>query len=440
MFACCAAFPFLAEASISFSVTSFHGGKYINFGEVNSRSSVTQEIKVKITNSGTTPYQIKHVLIDPIVSEKGVPLKEQVLFYYTVIGSNSQGSLYDTVLKPLGSREDILYASDSRGSSDTFKIIYLFNGSKLTSPGHYIGRLGFVLEPREGNPQTIVFTVEFNASLEFDAKVSLFGRKITLTTDSKEASSQTFTLSLKAAEGKNVRIYQKVEEFPVNEKGGYFPEGYLKFFISQSLKGKGEYRTPTILEKKELLIYASNEGSDELKITFLLDGGTLEKITAGTYRGKIIYRVEEEGLQKTIPVDFDIEVKKVFDIKVISEGLEFYDLRPQTLPQDREVVITVASNLERPYQISQRLTGPLTDQRGNTIAFKYFLMREELVEGEGEVVHPQFTPMSEKEEVVFISDAKGEPTTFRVIYRLIPSIEILAGRYSTAVTYSLSER
>jgi len=433
-------YPFVAQATIDLSVTSFQGGQSLNFGRVDSSSVVTIELKIQITSTDTTPYQVKQILLEPIVSEKGTPLKDEVVFFYTIRGSNSRGSLYNTILKPLSFREDTLYVSDNTGNPDSFKVAYIFNGKKLTTQGYFFGRIGYVLEPKQGSPKTVIFNIEFDARLKLEAKIYLPGNTLKLSTRTKDTLSSYLKVSLKSRVGKDLNVYQILEAFPENYKGMKLPEGILKFYISESLKGKGEVLTPTILGRKELLIYRSREGSDEFKVNFLLDEGEVKNLEAGIYRGRLIYRINQDGEEKLIPVDLEIEIEKKFDINVMTQGLSFYGLRPDFPPQEREVIIRIDSNLRRPYQVSQRITGPLTDEKGNTIPFKYLLMRGELLEGKGEILYPSFEATGGKEDVIFLSDANGEPASFRIIYKLVPSLEILAGNYSTTVTYSLSER
>jgi hypothetical protein len=430
-------FPIVSVAQISLSVTSYQGGTSLNFGRVDTTSVETCEVKIKVNSTAATPYQVRQVILEPPVNEKGTPLKDEVLFFYTVRGSNSRGSLYNTILKPLSFREDILYVSDTQGSSDSFKLIYIFDGKKLATTGHFLGRIGYILEPKEGSPQTTISTIEFDARIKLEGKIS--PKNLKLSTKIKEDYSKYVDFSLKCEDKKRVEIYQRVEEPLLNYKGKKLPR-VLSFYISDSLRGKGEYKSPIELEEKEVLIYTSNEGSDDFKINFLLDEEKVKSIEAGLYKGRLVYRILQEGKEKLIPLNLEVDVAKLFNIKIITEELSFYNLKPGLPPQDREVTIKVESNLDVPYQVSQILTSPLTDEKGNTIPSKYFTMKEILVEGEGEVVYDQFRPLSEKEEAIFFSDDKGGPATFKIIYRLTPSLEIVAGRYSTSITYSLSER
>jgi hypothetical protein len=41
--------------------------------------------------------------------------------------------------------------------------------------------------------------------------------------------------------------------------------------------------------------------------------------------------------------------------------------------------------------------------------------------------------------VLFVSDGRGSPDKFKVIYKLSPSEDIMAGDYSTRITYTLLE-
>ena len=425
----------LEADAATISVISYEGGRKLNFGNVDTDSLVSRELKITVTSSDNIPYQVKRIIIQPITSEKGSPLKEDVLSFYTVRGSNARGSLYRTIKEPMSFRDEVLYISDGQGTSDSFKLVYVFDGKKLTTPGSFYGRVGYVLEPKSGSAQTSVFDIRFNAQLEFEVQMEMLGRTLKLSTKSEQDYSGYVDFHLKSSAGRRLDIYQRPEVFPANDQGVVLAEGAIKFYIS----AKEQFQSPTVLEKAEALIYSSQEATDSFRINFMIDPEKLKNTESGIYRGKLIYRLQEKDRQKIIPLDIVVGLERVFDIKVTSEGLA-YNLKPDSLPQEKIVLIDVESNLQTAYQISQTFSRPLTDLKGNTIAAKYFSMRQELLKGAGEAMFPQFAPVESGESTIFISDNKGENASLQVIYRLTPSIDISAGNYSTSVTYSLSER
>ena len=431
-------FPISLYAS-SLSVRFYRGGNCIDFGKVDRDSVVTAEVRIKINSSKGSPYQVKQIICEPIRNEKGEILKDEVLYFYTVRGSNSRGALYNTIMHPLDFKESLLYVSDTEGSPDSFKIIYLFDGKKLTTSGHFLGRIAYVFEPRRGMPETFIFDVRFNVHSKFGMKIHIPTGRLRLSTESKEEKIKYIEISLECTKGKRVNIYQRVEKPFMDIKGDRLPQGCVKFYISESRKG-GKYFIPSELEEKELLIYSSNEGPDRFKINFLLDEEKLKGVKAGLYRGRVVYRVLQEEKEKMIPLDLEIEIAKVFNMEIEGSNLFFSHLRPNAPPQEREVIIKIKSNLRRPYQVSQRFIGPLVNKKGEKIPFKYISIREEIVEGEGKILYPIAKPLTGKEELLFLSNSSGSPAVFKVIYCIKPSWEIPPGSYSSSITYSLSER
>lgn len=426
--------------SATISVSSYEGGTRLNFGNVDASTVISRELEIAVTSQDNVAYQVRQIILHPLTSRKGETLRDDVLSFYTVRGSNARGSLYKTIRQPLSFKDEILYASDSQGTSDSFKLIYIFDGKKLKTPGSFYGRISYVLETRQGQSQTAIFDIEFNAQLELEVNVEMLGRPLRLSTKSETDGCGYVDFHITASAGRELDLYQRPEIFPSNFRGVALPQGSIKFFISDSLKRKGEYKNPTAIEKKELLIYTSGEGSDSFRINFIIDREMLKDIASGTYAGKLIYRLQEEGREKVIPVDIEVIVEEVFDMKITSEGLSFHNIKPDSLPQEKSVLIEVKNNLQTAYQISQTVSNPLTDSEGNTIAAENFSMRGELLEGQGEVMFTQFEPVEIGEEIIFVSGSRGTDSSLRIIYRLSPSIDILAGKYSGSVTYSLSEK
>ena len=65
---------------------------------------------------------------------------------------------------------------------------------------------------------------------------------------------------------------------------------------------------------------------------------------------------------------------------------------------------------------------------------------EPLTPDQAGVVYGQFTPLQIKDTVVFNSDARGSEAAFKILYSLEAPLEVEAGDYLTALSYSLVER
>ncbi len=433
-----------SKAEISWSVTSYEGTKTLRFGRVNKTSTIAKEVKITIRSTDNTPYQIKQVMVEPLTNEKGQILKDNLLYFYTVRGSNTRGDLRNTFLAPLTSGETILYNS-TQGKSDSFKIVYVLDGKKIkTASGNFTGRIIYILESQNKPSQESILTINFNvkSELEINVETSYQKGKVKLSTESEKNLEGYLKFQIKGNKGE-LKVYQRMEMYPVSKEGIPLKKEILKFFVSSQKFQKEEsfYKNPHPLEPKEFLIFFSKEENVEFYVNFILDKEKIKSLKAGVYEGNVIYRVISNEEEKVIPVKLVIEIKKIFNIKIIApQKLTFSNLKPGNLPQEKVIIIKVESNLDKPYLVTQKLLTSLVNKKGKEIPLKYLSIRQELIEGKGKLKYSNFKPLNKKEETIFVSDDKGTPCSFKIIFRLVPSLEFPAGNYSTSATYSLSER
>lgn len=440
-------FSYNAWADFNLSITPYEGGSSLRFGTVDASQVESREVRLRTTSTEAKQYRIRQRLLEAITNEKGIILPEGAVNFYTVRGSNSFGSLYQDMVRPLSAREDILYTSASAGSSDSFIVVYSVDGSKLTDSGHFRGRILYTLEPQGASPINYTLNIDFDAEVELDVSLesSSGTNRLKLDTKSKDTLKDFLMFTTNTGLGKKINLYQRVESLPCNEKGIALDEQALKFFLSGITSGETSYSTLSSLQRKDTLIYSSpSRDKDSFYINFLIDEEKLADIEAGTYRGRLVYYLEGENISKIMPIDLEINVGRIFDIKVTSEeGLSFTNLKPDSLPQEKTATIKINSNLNKPYQVIQTISTPLTNEKGNTIPDKFFTLRQELIaegiEAEGKVKSSKFTPVKMGDEVIFTSST-GNSSSVKIIYQLTPSFEALAGNYSTGVTYSLAER
>ena len=429
-------------ASISFSISPQEGGRSLRFGKINKSSLVNREVRIRITSTDNKQYQVKHRLLGPITNQKGTPLQDTIVNFYTVRGSNSGGSLYQDTSRPLTQGTDVLYSSNSNGNNDSFDIIYFVDGSKLTDSGNFAGQILYTVETKgSGQSQTYILQLSFNAQSKFE--INLLNSRLRFDTNSDDNLNDSLTFNFNDYLDEKINIYQRMEFLPVNEKGTVLDERVLSFMVSGANQGETCCRSSQLLEAGDKLVYSSSSGkSDNIQINFFLDEKQAKEIEAGTYRGRLIYYLEGESANKTLPVDLEIQARKSFDMEVTTEqGLSFSNVKPSLPPQERIVVIKVKSNLKRPYQVIQTIYSPMTDEKGNILPENYFTMQQQLLEkNKGSVSFPGFAPVKTGDEVIFNSDAQGSPASFKITYKLTPSFDIAAGNYKTQVKYSLAEK
>ena len=434
-----------AEAALNLTVTPYEGGNSLRFGSVDNTSLINKEVRIRVTSTGGIQYRLRQGLINTIVNERGEALKDNVLSFYTVRGSNATGSLYQDTPRALLPRNDIVYTSNRSGNSDSFIIVYSLNGKNLSQSGRFSGRVIYTLESL-GNesPKTFIMNIDLNASSSFDVKIeSVSGsNRLKIDTSSVAASKDSLRVAVNSEHYGKINIYQELDSPITSKDGKMLKEGTLKFSTSDVSSGESYYKSPANVEQKRVLVYTSSGAPESFYINFTVDRDMLGNVAAGIYRGKLIYAIQAQGVDKVIPVDVEIDIRKVFDIKVISkEGLSFFNLKPNTPPQKRVITIKVKSNMNIPYQVIQKLSNPLVDERGDVIPENLFTMRVDLDKNtKGQTKFSRFSPVKVKDSVIYTSDDNGDSAVFNIIYRLETSFDVLAGDYSTQATYSLSEK
>jgi len=439
-----------AWADFSLSVLPREGGNSLRFGRVQSGQVVNKEATIRITSTGTTKYQIEQRLLDPLMDEKGRRLNPQALQFYTVRGSNARGSLYQDTLQPIGSLKRVLYVSAANGASDSFSAFYTLDGRQINTSGNFFTRILYTLTPQEagGTAKEVILNVYFNTQREFDISASTSlgtSRRLDLSEDKGEYTGY-IKLSAKGSLGQEYKITQNLQEPLKNEKGQIIPSDACKFFLTAA-KGESFYSSFSPLERKPLSVYSSNPSGegDEVVINFSINKKDLEGIASGRYQGLLVYSIDSGGtLIKRVPLNLELEIKPIFDIEVISEsvgGLRFQGVKPESGPVQKEVIIKVNTNLNKPYGIVQKLNTPLVNKAGDTIPLEYFTFKQQLgSEQTGSVVSSSNIPLRLGDTTVFTSDAKGSPVEFAVIYSLQVPRDIKGGDYYTSLSFSLVEK
>ena len=156
------------------------------------------------------------------------------------------------------------------------------------------------------------------------------------------------------------------------------------------------------------------------------------------------YEVQTSGAVKHYEMDIEISIDPVFEIGLeFPKGpIRFNDLYPGAGPQENLVNVRVNSNLNRPYMVTQNISGPLTNERRNSIKYENFLIKVNLDQkrkGQQSKISDSYVPVNTSGEQVIYISSDGAPASFSVNYRVIPYVEISPGDYHTEITYTLSE-
>ena len=191
------------------------------------------------------------------------------------------------------------------------------------------------------------------------------------------------------------------------------------------------------------LIYSSAKDEDSFLIYFLADADQAAGQDAGNYVGRIKYTVETDHGRQEFPIDIQCSISPVFSMSVTTPagGVSFSHVLTVNPPQEKEVLVTVISNLHKPYQVFQDLETGMTNNQGKEFDNKYFTVQVQIPpDQKGQTDFTEFTPEQTGEYPVFSSDAGGDGATFKVVYRLQGYLQMSPGEFLAPIRFSLNQK
>lgn len=439
--------PKFALAAFDISVTPFEGGTDLRFGTVKNYGPFSnKEVTVNITSDIGKQYQVVMALVEPFSNDQGMSLSSNNFTVYGVGASNKFGTL------PIEQESSVvpgrmpLYTSNTSGQSDSFNLVFVLKNPFSVSSGYYHGRIAFTLEAISSTESPVTVILNVNAEIQIESgieiKTATGAKFISLSSSMREAGLNNVQVEVKGGLRKQFRIFESLTLPLESSEGKRLPYEAVSYKISDAKYGTGPVQETALSGRMDEL-YTSGSGGDADKFVITYNLVEPEKLKAGTYRSSIKYFFESEGNQTLLDTyDIEVEVERVFDLVITPElggVLEFRDLKPQSTPKQSEVTIEVKSNTGKQYQVSQQMLTGLVNREGKSIPKENFILREESLDTKGTLQSKTPTEVKIGDTVLFMSDREGSPDRFKVIYELIPSLDIMAGSYSTRITYSISE-
>lgn len=432
-------------ASVSLSVNPLTGGNSLRFGRVGSQGQVSKEVKIRITSTDDKQYQVYQRLNNQLTNELGQSIAHNSVKSYAISGSNAFGALYNQNQEAINSSDQLLYTSSQNGDSDSFTIVYTVNPAEIDGGGNYFGKILYIVRPFGSGSQDQAFLnvyLDIKGDLEFRVEGSSLGNAVRLS--SKDSKNSGYAkLIYDGNIGNEIKIYQEVNQLPVDQSFNELESGALDFYIqSDSSKAMTNYNSQSDLPRGRKLIYTSEEGKGEIYVHYVLDQAKLQMQKSGQYRSHVMLTIESGSVVKSEEINLEVEVLPVFELEIVlpPEGMRFDNLLPMNPPQVKEIGVRVRTNLGKPYTVNQIVNSPMTNENGQTIVNENFSLRGEVVgDSKGKFQYTQYEPVKADQESIFISDNKGSPAEFKVFYRLKPYPEMMAGSYSTSIVYSLGE-
>ncbi len=443
-------FTFAAEI-FDLSCLLTEGGYRLEFNSAN----LYKGVKVQVNTDVNTRYEVIQNIIRPLENREkpGVFLRNN-LVVRGVIGTNQYGNLrISTSDIPVRSNES-LYVSNTEGGQDSFTLIYGLVNMENLDPGFYSGQISFTLQPIGGSVSTVnrVLDVYVTVSEKTDSLpkieigTSSGTRWVKLNSQKKDMQSFDVLAKINGRFNNLFRVIQFLTQPLESKEGNRLDSSAVNFVVKEASKGTAvDQNTP--LSAQQQAIYtssASGEADSNFVITYSL--GDLSQQKAGKYNSRIQYFLEENGIPVSLEtLDLEVEIERVFDVALTSENnqseIKFSHVKPGEAIKKSEVIVQINTNLGKQYQLSQNVSSELINKQGDKIPIPYFSCRTESLATLGSLRFANNQEIKKGDTTLFVSDNKGSPDKFKVIYELsIPKNEnIQAGDYSTRVTYSLLE-
>ena len=318
----------------------------------------------------------------------------------------------------------------------------------MNSSGSFRGRIVFTVRGL-GNAASDQASIDvfLDASSSSSLKIVVKGgrdpnRVHIHSTDTTEGSADLINFSFTGNTGQNIKIYQQVDNVPQNETDEDLGSSVLQLDAEGQTDGL-RIQGLSSLASGRTLIYSSNKPEDNFVIYFLVNATQIQLQDAGSYTGRIRYIVQTDQGSQEITIDLECDVPPVFSITVTPppEGVNFTHVLPNNPPQDKDVMVTVLSNLHKPYQVLQNLQTNMTNQEGKEFNSKYFTIQVQIPLGQkGQTNLTEFTPVQTGEYPVFSSDSRGSGATFEVVYQLQGYSQMSPGDFSAPLRFSLNQK
>ncbi|MBF0485668.1 MAG: hypothetical protein HQL16_04035 [Candidatus Omnitrophica bacterium] len=440
------AFEVPAFATVHLSVTPSDGSNSLRLSSTSEGLDSKKEIHVRITTTGGKQYQVFQRVLEPIVNEKGQTLDLQAIETATYANSNSSGTLYMQNIDRMSFSDQLIYTSGRSGDSDSFVVGYSLRPDLVNTSGNFMGKVAFTVRAIGDNSQDQVIVNTFVESPS-NWKVSVQGGHApdlvkVKDTDAADKHFDFVRISFEGNSSQEIRIYQDIESWPRNSNGDEIKPGVLQFYTAGESSKNLRTANAVDLGKAQELLYSGRESKDGVMVYFLMDPLKLQTQDSGTYNGRLKYTVETDKGRQDFSINLECQVQPVFtlDVDVPPEGVSFSNVLATNPPEDKEISVTVRSNLHKPYQVMQNLQAPMTNEKGQEIKKEYFTIKVEIPAGQkGQTKFTDFSPTETGDYPVFSSDGQGSPVSFKVIYRLQGYPQMSGGHFLAPIKYSLDQ-
>lgn len=430
----------IGEAAFNLSVSPIRGGNALRFGRIDTSIGISEEVRVRISSSQNQQYQVFQSIVNPLVNEKGEFLHPAAFKSYSISGSNSSGTLYFQQIDNIRQADQLIYTSSRTGESDMFTMAYTLDLSQVNASGRFHGKILYTLRSISGAaPQQVFLDVFLDIAEELSIQTRASSGRDTVRIDSRNPSGY-FHISFSGNLADEINIYQDIQQVPTDEAGLEIMRDLLEVFVAAD--DERAIRQPHLMPfGRKTLVYSSRKPEDEFVVYFDLNQEILNKQKAGVYKGVINYIFQKKGFTRTVSLSIIIEIDPVFQIIVsFPDGdPSFGSILPNHPPKIKQAVVEVRTNLNRPYSVNQNVVSSLANEKGDIFKKEFFDMKVEAEGCSARVRFDEFQSVPSDERAIFYSNAKGDPCTINIFYRLRPYLGMAPGDYAASIVFSLGE-
>ncbi|MEK7850041.1 MAG: hypothetical protein AAB213_04435 [Candidatus Omnitrophota bacterium] len=424
-----------------------------------------REVIIRANSDIGKQYRVSQNIITPLATMDGTVLADSQFKMYALVNSNTSGTLVYREETPVNEFGATLYTSNGAGDNDSFKLVYTVTPTDTQMKGSYYGRIAYILTPIDSNQSQVV--VNMNVYVELGAgsvptvevstntgmnRLVLSSKGMSQKNESAFKDNPQVSIKVRSPLGVPYRIYQSFESGNVmSGSGEEFDLTKILFTASGGQNGRLTSEGDLAAAKQKQLIYTSGpEGSESAFIIAYKPAQDFRFAKTSDYRTKLNFVMEKDGTASAAPevvgsLDVEINIVPLFEMIVFSNGeegvnLKFDEVSYKTGPKACDVDVYAESNMGRPYQIIQKVAGPMMNERSEKIPEKDFTLEIKKVDSKKELnaYVTNEAPVKDGESVIFSSGLGGESAHLKVKYRLTIHSDTKSGNYSTQIFYSLS--
>jgi hypothetical protein len=236
-----------------------------------------------------------------------------------------------------------------------------------------------------------------------------------------------------------IEVVQELAQPLATPRGDRLPAPAIRYTVSSDIGGRDERE---LSEQPTPVIQDSRGALSALRLGYSV--AVPDDQPSGLYRGMLRFRLSGTG--GTPPAELSAQVE--IDVKdIVALSVRSLDDAGQTLkfsrtgtgrPQEvQHLLVTIRTNMGRPYQVRFGLDHPLVLDSGETLPPDALTVTVEH-QGPGRVVHPPSAAVGAEYQPLYESDSQGAPDSFVVHARLEIPPDAPAGEYRARLRFSIT--